>query len=93
MAGRRQQSDVDSGGNDWLEYAEPDSSPDGFALCSDLLLTKDGAPRKRLATKKLADARPDLLDFLPGCRSAFAPAAKSAGAPPAPRNWCMPPLS
>ena len=39
--------------------------------CGDLLLTKDGEPRKKLATKALADARPDLLAYLTQLQARF----------------------
>ncbi|MBU6298260.1 MAG: double-strand break repair helicase AddA [Alphaproteobacteria bacterium] len=35
-----------------------------FGAAFEALLTKEGAPRKTLATKKLAEARPDLLAYL-----------------------------
>lgn len=38
--------------------------PNAFASLGFFLLTKDGDPRKRLATKKLADERADLLNYL-----------------------------
>ncbi|MDB5734582.1 MAG: Double-strand break repair helicase AddA [Alphaproteobacteria bacterium] len=51
-------------GEGWQNYLATDFGEAGFPLLRELLLTKDGEPRKRLATKKLADAQPDLLNFL-----------------------------
>ena len=55
--------DKDSG-NQWRDYLGTDFSPDGFGILQRLLLTKEGTPRQKLATKKLTDARPDLLAYL-----------------------------
>jgi len=55
--------DRDSG-NQWRDYLGTDFSPDGFGILQRLLLTKEGTPRQKLATKKPADARPDLLAYL-----------------------------
>jgi len=44
---------------------------DGFALLQDWLLTKDGKPRKMLASKVLADARPDLFAYLTQLQTRF----------------------
>ncbi|HWF63297.1 MAG TPA: double-strand break repair helicase AddA [Rhizomicrobium sp.] len=44
---------------------------DGFILLQDWLLTKDGKPRKSLASKALADARPDLLSYLTALQTRF----------------------
>jgi ATP-dependent helicase/nuclease subunit A len=48
----------------------------GFSALGDFLLTKDGAPRKKLATNKLADARPDLLAFLTRLQEGYCAAAE-----------------
>jgi ATP-dependent helicase/nuclease subunit A len=48
----------------WRAYLGTDFSPDGFGILRRLLLKKDGEPRQKLATKKLSDARPDLLAYL-----------------------------
>jgi len=44
---------------------------DGFALLQDWFLTKDGKPRKMLASKALADARPDLFATLTSLQTRF----------------------
>ena len=44
---------------------------DGFALLQDWFLTKDGKPRKMLASKALADARPDLFSYLVALQARF----------------------
>ncbi|HUO02269.1 MAG TPA: double-strand break repair helicase AddA [Rhizomicrobium sp.] len=43
----------------------------GFGLLQDWLLTKDGKPRKQLATKALADSRPDLIAWLTQLQARF----------------------
>ena len=43
----------------------------GFEILRTILLTGAGEPRKRLAVKKLADARPDLLAFLTELQARF----------------------
>ncbi len=48
-----------------------DLAPESFALLRDWLMTKDGAPRKKLAAKALADARPDLLAYLTDLQERF----------------------
>ena len=48
----------------------------GFAALGNFLLTKDGEPRKKLATNKLADARPDLLAFLTSLQERYCAAAE-----------------
>lgn len=58
-------SDTDQkNGAGWVAWLATDFAPDGFAQLQALLLTDKGEPRKRLAIKKLTDARPDLLNFL-----------------------------
>ena len=58
-------TDVEDGGRAWREFWRSDFAPTAFAaLARAVFLTKDGEPRKKLATKKLADARPDLLAYL-----------------------------
>jgi ATP-dependent helicase/nuclease subunit A len=47
-----------------------------FAALGNFLLTKDGEPRKKLATKSLTDARPDLLVFLTGLQERYCAAAE-----------------
>ena len=61
--GQGTDKDKDSG-NQWRDYLGTDFSPDGFGILRRLLLTKEGTARQKLATKKLADARPDLLAYL-----------------------------
>ena len=39
--------------------------------CARIFLTIEGEPRKRLAVKKLAEARPDLLDYLGALQERF----------------------
>jgi ATP-dependent helicase/nuclease subunit A len=48
----------------------------GFAALGDFLLTRDGEPRKKLATKKLTDARPDLFAFLTDLQGRYCAAAE-----------------
>jgi ATP-dependent helicase/nuclease subunit A len=48
----------------------------GFVPMGQFLLTGDGEPRKQMATKKLADQRPDLLDYLIRLQSQFCGAAE-----------------
>ncbi|HZQ39717.1 MAG TPA: UvrD-helicase domain-containing protein, partial [Rhizomicrobium sp.] len=44
---------------------------DGFVLLQDWFLTREGKPRKALASKALADARPDLLSYLTALQARF----------------------
>ncbi len=48
-----------------------DFAPGSFTLFREWLLTRDGGPRRKLATKALADARPDLLAYLTGLQERF----------------------
>ncbi len=48
-----------------------DFAPSSFTLFRDWLMTRDGAPRKKLAAKALADARPDLLAYLSDLQDRF----------------------
>src|SRR6201999_304941 len=48
----------------------------GFAALGDALLTGKGEPRARLATKNLADARPDLMAYLTGLQTRYCAAAE-----------------
>ncbi|HEY2008744.1 MAG TPA: double-strand break repair helicase AddA [Rhizomicrobium sp.] len=48
----------------------------GFAALGDFLLTGKGEPRVKLASKKLADARPDLLAFLTQLQERYCAAAE-----------------
>ncbi|HEX2760236.1 MAG TPA: double-strand break repair helicase AddA [Rhizomicrobium sp.] len=48
----------------------------GFVQIGQFLLTDAGEPRKQLATKKLADQRPDLLEYLIGLQNRFCHAAE-----------------
>ena len=48
----------------WREFLALDFAPAASRCLRDWLLTKEGEPRKKLATKALADARPDLLAYL-----------------------------
>jgi ATP-dependent helicase/nuclease subunit A len=52
------------------------AAPDAFAHIGNFLVTGEGTPRKTMATKKLADARPDLLAFLTGLQDRFCDAAE-----------------
>ena len=47
-----------------------------FAALGNFLLNKDGKPRKKLATNKLGDARPDLLAFLTCLQERYCAAAE-----------------
>jgi ATP-dependent helicase/nuclease subunit A len=58
-------------GQGWLRYLQTDFSAAGFPLLREMLLTKEGEPRKRLATKKLGEARPDLLNLLSELQARF----------------------
>jgi ATP-dependent helicase/nuclease subunit A len=62
--------------NQWRDYLGTDFSPDGFDILRRLLLTKEGEPRKKLATKKLSDARPDLLAYLVELQERYCAAAE-----------------
>ncbi|MES2256201.1 MAG: double-strand break repair helicase AddA [Pseudomonadota bacterium] len=48
-----------------------DFAPGSFVLFRDWLMTRDGAPRKKLAAKALADARPDLIAYLSDLQDRF----------------------
>ncbi|HJT43228.1 MAG TPA: double-strand break repair helicase AddA [Rhizomicrobium sp.] len=48
----------------------------GFSHLGDLLLTGKGEPRLKLASKQLADARPDLLDYLTELQTRYCAAAE-----------------
>ena len=50
--------------------------PNGFSVLGEFLLTGKGEPRVKLAGKKLADARPDLLAFLSGLQDRYLVAAE-----------------
>jgi ATP-dependent helicase/nuclease subunit A len=63
-------------GNLWLEYLDTNFSADGFAILCGILLTKEDEPRKKLATKKLTDGRPDLLEFLTHLQQRYCAAAE-----------------
>ena len=52
------------------------AAPTGFEAIGAFLVTGEGTPRKTMATKKLADARPDLLAFLTDLQSRFCDAAE-----------------
>jgi ATP-dependent helicase/nuclease subunit A len=69
------EKDRDSG-NLWLEYLDTNFSADGFAILHRILLTNEGEPRKKLVTKKLADARPDLLAYLTDLQDRYCAAAE-----------------
>ncbi|MBN9545918.1 MAG: double-strand break repair helicase AddA [Alphaproteobacteria bacterium] len=62
--------DTDSAGR-LAKILATDLSADSFALFREWLMTKDGAPRKKLAAKALADARPDLLSYLSDLQDRF----------------------
>ena len=47
------------------------AAPNDFEMIGKFLLTAEGSPRKQMATKKLADARPDLLTWLTDLQSQF----------------------
>ena len=83
LAGRRRQDAMSraagaSGDGSWRDI------DDGFARWDAVLLTTEGEPRKKLATKTLADARPDLLDYLTALQDALLRRRRTAHAPPAP---------
>jgi ATP-dependent helicase/nuclease subunit A len=46
------------------EFLAADFSPASFTVLRGYLLKKDGEPRAKLATKRLTDARPELLEYL-----------------------------
>ena len=46
-------------------------TPDSFTSLREFLLTKDGTPRRKLASKALADARPDLFAYLIDLQARF----------------------
>jgi ATP-dependent helicase/nuclease subunit A len=48
----------------------------GFVHMGQFLLTGDGEPRKQMATKKLADKRPDLLEYLVRLQNQFCDVAE-----------------
>jgi len=52
-------------------FLAQDFSPGSFAPLREWLMTKDGAPRKKLASKALADARPDLIAYLTELQARF----------------------
>ncbi|HEY4076828.1 MAG TPA: double-strand break repair helicase AddA [Rhizomicrobium sp.] len=56
-------------------FLAADDAADRFALLARFFLTGKGEPRKKLATKKLGDARPDLLDYLTKLQARFCDAA------------------
>jgi ATP-dependent helicase/nuclease subunit A len=58
------------GGAKLADFLAQDFSPNSFAILRSFLLT-DGKPRKSLATGKLANARPDLLDYLTQLQARF----------------------
>ena len=58
-------------GEAWRDYLDTKFGPEGFEQLQGLLLTQDGGPRKKLATKKLTDTRPDLLAFLTNLQDGF----------------------
>jgi len=66
-------SDIDA--SERLAPALADTA-NGFAALGHFLLTRDGEPRARLATKKLTDARPDLFAFLSGLMARYCDAAE-----------------
>jgi ATP-dependent helicase/nuclease subunit A len=53
------------------EFLVVDFAPGGFTSLRQWLLTKDGSPRQKLASKTLADARPDLLAYLADLQNRF----------------------
>jgi ATP-dependent helicase/nuclease subunit A len=61
-------------------------SAGGFDVIGQFLLTGEGEPRKAMATKKLSDARPDLLAYLLSLQDRYCAAA--ARRPP---GWHKPP--
>ncbi len=52
------------------------TTPDSFGQIGRFLVTDKGERRKLIATKKLADSRPDLLAFLTGLQDRFCEAAE-----------------
>ena len=71
-----------SGGKTDIEAAEKLGAvfdgeiADGFAVLEGFFLTGKGEPRLKLASKKLADARPDLLDYLTRLQERYCIAAE-----------------
>jgi ATP-dependent helicase/nuclease subunit A len=69
------------GGKSDVEAAEKlgaalEDTANGFAALGNFLLTGKGEPRLKLASKKLADARPDLLTFLTNLQTRYCAAAE-----------------
>jgi ATP-dependent helicase/nuclease subunit A len=67
-------SDIEASGALSAVIAAQDS--DRFPLLATFLLTGKGEPRKKLATKTLAYARPDLLNYLTALQARFCAAAE-----------------
>ncbi len=68
-------SDVEAGAELAAALAAQDAA-ERFALLAGFFLTGKGEPRKKLATRKLGDARPDLLAFLTDLQTRFCAAAE-----------------
>jgi ATP-dependent helicase/nuclease subunit A len=78
---RAAQSWLASGGKNDVKLAERlaiviDNATDGFSALGEALLTSEGEPRVKLAGKKLADARPDLLNYLVALQERYCIAAE-----------------
>jgi len=54
-----------------MRFLEQDFSADAFPILGEFFLTGKGEPRKKLAVKKLADERPDLIAWLTGLQTRF----------------------
>ena len=54
-----------------MRFLEQDFSADAFPVLGEFFLTGKGEPRKRLAVKKLADERPDLIAWLTDLQTRF----------------------
>jgi ATP-dependent helicase/nuclease subunit A len=52
------------------------AAPEDFAHAATFLLTAEGTPRKQMATRKLGDARPDLLIWLTDLQTRFCDTAE-----------------
>ncbi len=63
-------ADTDAG-TKATEFLALDFAPGSFARLRDWLMTRDGAPRKKLASKALMDARPDLIAYLTDLQDRF----------------------
>ena len=63
-------ADIDAGAKA-TAFLALDFAPGSFARLREWLMTKDGAPRKKLASNALGDTRPDLLAYLTDLQERF----------------------